>query len=164
MAQTILIPTDFSIGSLQVLKEFLNKQEDNSKVNIIFAAGYTTSSSISDLLFFSKHRIIKTLNLDAFDDAVKIIENKYNNKVNLTKIEFFTGWNQRSFINFLEGNDVDQIIYSKEEQLKSIHKSWFDITPLVRKIKYKQTAVEVDYDIEYPREYIALSPLFSTRG
>lgn len=163
MTQTILIPTDFSIDSLKVLKEFLVKLDDNNKVNIIFAAGYTTSSSISDLLFFSKHRIIESFKINAFEDAVKIIENKFNNKINNVKLEFYTGWNQRSFINFLEGNNVDQVIYSKEEKLASNNKAWFDITPMVKKIKYQQTAVDVDYDMEFPKEYIALSPLFSAR-
>lgn len=55
MTKTVLIPTNFEINSLKLLKEFLtNDLGDTTKVNIILLKGVNLSSSITDLLFFKE--------------------------------------------------------------------------------------------------------------
>lgn len=162
MAHTILIPTDFSIESTQVLKEYLQNLNENEIVRIVFGAGYYKQESFADLLFYSKVQVHKKFNLQAFEEAIHILENKYKPNVAVTKIEFFTGWNQAAFRNFLEGNKIDQIIYSNDVKLKNSHKQWFDIVPLIQKVKYKHQEIPVQQE-EWPFEQIALSPLFTQK-
>jgi len=52
MNQTILIPTDFSIQSLTVLKNILTNSTSKSKFTIILLHGLSLGDSIRDLLFF----------------------------------------------------------------------------------------------------------------
>lgn len=162
MAHTILIPTDFSIESLQVLKEYLQNLRENETVRIVFGAGYDKHESFADLLFYSKAQIHKKFALSAFEEAIHILENKYKSNVITTKIEFFTGWNLAAFKNFLEGNQIDQIIYSKDVKLKNKHKQWFDIVPMIQKVKYKHQEIPVQQE-EWRFQQVALSPLFTQK-
>lgn len=162
MMQTILIPTDFSIESTQVLKEYLQNLGEQEQVKIIFCAGYYRSESMYDLMFYSKTKVHKNFNLRSFEEAIHILENKYKPNVISTKIEFFSGWNQSSFQHFLEGNKIDQIIYSNDFKLKSKHKQWFDVVPLIQKVKYKQTEIHVPQEV-WPFEQVVLSPLFTQK-
>lgn len=159
MAHTIFIPTDFSIESTQVLVKYLAEAPANTQVNVLFGAGYYTSESILDMLFYSKSKVYKDLKLEAFAEAIEIIENKYSDIIGSIKVELFTGWNQTAFQNFLEGNSVDQIIFSKDLKLKSQHKKWFDIVPYINKLNYKLEHVAVPKE-ESSFQQVALSPLF----
>ena len=132
MKKTILIPTDFSIESLKLLKEAVTSVEVGS-VNIIFLHCIYLSDSIFDLLFFSKKEWVESLVNKDFDDGCKIIRNKYVNKINSARVEFFTGTTQQAFDNFLEGNQVDEIMLPKNYVFKQSSKKSFSPEPYIRK-------------------------------
>jgi len=162
MTQIILIPTDFSIESTQVLKEFLNQLGPQEQVRIIFCSGYHKHESMYDLLFYSKTKVHRNFNLRSFEEAIHILENKYKPNVISTKVEFFSGWTRASFEHFLEGNKIDQIIYSSDVKLKSKHKQWFDIVPFIQKVKFRNTEIHVPQEV-WPFEQVVLSPLFTQK-
>lgn len=57
MSKTILIATDYSLESLNILKRVLqekNALQDNTQYNILFVSGYEMGDSIRDLLFTNK--------------------------------------------------------------------------------------------------------------
>ncbi len=161
MAQTILIPTDFSIDSIQVLREYLDRNAAQAGLQIVFAAGYDTGSSITSLLFHSRSRILQKMNLESFNEALHIIENKYSNLIRGIRIEFFSGWNQSSFRNFLAGNRIDHIVYTSDMRLQSGCSEWFDITPFIKRTGTAQTAIPLHITAEVPKAFNSLSPLFS---
>lgn len=161
MAQTILIPTDFSIDSIQVLREYLANNNTQNKLQVVFAAGYDTGNSITTLLFHSRSKIMKKMNLDSFNEALHIIENKYSNILNGIRIEFFSGWNNAAFQNFLTGNHIDHIVYTSDMRLQSPCNEWFDLTPFIKKTRTAQTAIPLHITTEIPKEFNSLSPLFS---
>lgn len=132
MKKTILIPTDFSIESLKLLKEAVATVEIGS-INIVFLHCIYLSDSIFDLLFFSKKEWIESLVTKDFDDGCKIIRNKYGNKINSARVEFFAGSTQQAFNNFLEGHQVDEIMLPKYYVFKSSSKKSFNPEPYLRK-------------------------------
>ena len=75
--KTVLIPTDFSIESLNTVKGAL-KQCEGENTNLILVYGVYLSDSITDLLFFSKPKYLSTLQSEKFTQACEILKNKYD--------------------------------------------------------------------------------------
>ncbi len=140
MKRTILIPTDFSIESLKLLINAAQSVPIGS-VNIVFLHCAYLPDSIVDLLFFSKEDFIESLTTKDFNDACKVIKNKYAAKINSTRIEIFSGNNQAAFQNFLEGNKIDEIFISKNYKAKKANKKSFDAMPFILKTNLPITEV-----------------------
>ncbi len=141
MKKTILLPTDFSIESLRLLKEAITHVEIGS-INIVFLHCIHLSDSIVDLLFFSKKELIESLLNKDFNDACKIIRNKYTHKINSARVEIFTGTTQQAFNNFLEGNQVDEIIIPKNHVFKLVNKKSFSPDSYIRNAGLPITEME----------------------
>lgn len=138
MLKTILIPTDFSIRSLQVVKHAIDRNP-NEKLNVVHATGITISDSITRLLFFSKKDLAKKLPGDTFNEACQVISNKYVSQINEMKIDIFTGITQVAFNHFTAGLHIDAI-YLSENKLNYRHPR-FDLTPFVLQSKLPKNIV-----------------------
>lgn len=132
MIRTILIPTDFSIESLRLLKEALQVVQIG-KVSIILFHCIRLPDSIMDLLFSSRLNQVKGLISDDFRDACTILSNKYAKRINALRIEIYSGETQRAFSNFIDANRVDEILIPKPFTLRSIHRDSFSPEPFIRK-------------------------------
>jgi hypothetical protein len=144
MTKTVLIPTNFEINSLKLLKNYLtNDLSNTNKVNIILLKGVNLSSSITDLLFFSKKKLIDSHCSPEFSVACDVIKNKFDNKINSIRKDVFTGYNMAAFDNYLEANKVDlAILPSIPFPLENSRKS-FDIVPFIEKSKLERREMEV---------------------
>lgn len=139
MKRTILIPTDFSIESVKYLIEAVQLEETGS-INVVFLHCAHLSDSIFDLLFFSKRKMKNALITPAFQDACKIIRNRYASKINSMRVEIFNGFTQSAFQKFLEGNRVDEIFIPNNYTLK-LEKNSFDPIPFIRKAPVRVTEI-----------------------
>lgn len=161
MAHKILLPTDFSIESLNVLKHYLQKSSKEAVLDVVLVHGQTLSDSISDLLFFSKYRILKGLNIEHFEDAVKILQNKYASKLRNVHIDIFTGHNQSAFENYLNGNRIDEIILSEKLPFKPHNKKSFDITKYALRADTPVTKLNCEQEIPKSADTADISSLFN---
>lgn len=60
MTKTILIATDYSLESLNILKKVLKEKEaseDQNQYNVLLVSGYEAGDSIRDLLFNTKSTV-----------------------------------------------------------------------------------------------------------
>ncbi|MEQ8474321.1 MAG: hypothetical protein RIC35_24205 [Marinoscillum sp.] len=133
MHKTILIPTDFTIRSLGLLKIALNEQGDQ-KFNIILSHGVRLSTSISDLLFFSHGKLIQSLSSKEFEEGLQVIKNKYGSQINQIRIEPFVGSTQSAFHNYVMGNKIDEAYLFTGYKPALNHHDSFDITPMIEKL------------------------------
>ncbi|MGY5845809.1 hypothetical protein ACW6QP_00190 [Salegentibacter sp. HM20] len=141
--KNILIPTDFTVESLEILKTAL-REEEAEKVNITLVYGANISTSISDLLFFSKSACISKLREDDFCEALAIIENKFSEKIHHLDTDIFTGGTKSAFINFLEANQIEKVYVPRENNALSINrKNGFNLVPYLKKSNLE--SCEVDY-------------------
>jgi len=108
MLKTVIVPTDFTIESLSVVKTILNNSEEGQRFNIILLNGALLNESIMDLMFFSKNKYIKEISSPEFEDAYAIIKNKFESKINSFRKDLFTGFTQTAFNNYVEGNRVEE--------------------------------------------------------
>lgn len=137
MSTTILIATDFSLESLNVMKKVLrekNASHSGEQYKILLVSGYDAGDSIRDLLFNTKSKIFNKIRSAEFCEALSIIKNKYPDLVSKITCDIFTGSFQRTFDQYLKAVNADEAYYS--ESLKEVNLSGkFDIVPYLRKTK-----------------------------
>uniref|UniRef100_UPI001625D1F5 hypothetical protein n=1 Tax=Elizabethkingia anophelis TaxID=1117645 RepID=UPI001625D1F5 len=115
MSKTILIATDYSLESLNILKKVLHEKnalQDDTQYDILFVSGYDMGDSIRDLLFTTKNTIFSKIRPQEFCDAYEIIRNKYSHLVNKIVCDVFTGNFQRTFNNYVKAQNIDEAYYS----------------------------------------------------
>ncbi len=108
MNKRIIIPTDFTVESLNIVKLMLNEEKDKNKLDIILLHGISLTESITDLLYFSKANTVRSLSNASFDEGCAIIKNKYESRINSIRVDLFFGTNQNAFNNYVEGLRVEK--------------------------------------------------------
>jgi len=137
MIKTILIATDFSLDSIDILKKIMKHktdQQDDNKYNILFVSGYDMGDSIRDLLFTTKNSVFGKIRSEEFCDAYNIIKNKYPAIIHKISCDIFTGSFQRTFNNYIDAKEVDEAYYPSSKT-KILKKGQFDITTYLKKCK-----------------------------
>ncbi|MDR6921440.1 MULTISPECIES: hypothetical protein [Chryseobacterium] len=140
MAKTILIATDYSLESLNILKKVLKEkdsQEDQNQYKILLVSGYDQGDSIRDLLFNTKSTIFSKIRPEEFCDAYGIIRNKYPHLVDKIVCDIFTGSFQRTFNQYVKAENIEEAYYSPS--IKSKGKGKFDLIPYIKKCKELQS-------------------------
>ncbi len=159
MSKTILIPTDFTVESLNLVKQAIDDHADE-KINILVVHGIDVSSSVTDLLFFSKNTFLKKLLNQEFKEACDVIRNRFDNQLNSFRLDLFTGLTQNAFNTYLEANQVSEIYHTKTYQFKLDKNLSVDISGFVKKNKsvFKK---EVEWAPSYEsRNSSAIAQLF----
>ena len=136
MTKTILIATDYSLESLNILKKVMREKdaaEDQNQYNILLVSGYDMGDSIRDLLFNTKSTIFNKLRPQEFCDAFGIIKNKYPQLINKIVCDIFTGSFQRTFNNYVKAENIEEAYYSPA--IKSKGNGKFDLIPYIKKCK-----------------------------
>lgn len=146
MHESILIPTDFTITSLNLLKQALKNNEDREKSYILVFVT-TASDSITDLLFSSKSSFIKANTNDTFLEGLDILKNKYSETIKSIQIEPFYGFTKAAFRNFINANDVSEV-YLPTEKLVQNHTDFQSIYNYTQKLNLNQVIVEWDQEYE----------------
>jgi len=136
MTRTILIATDYSLESLNILKKVMREKdasEDPNQYNILLVSGYDTGDSIRDLLFNTKSTIFHKLRPKEFCEAYTIIKNKYPHLINKIVCDIFTGSFQRTFNNYVKAENIEEAYYSAS--IKSKGDGKFDLIQYIKKCK-----------------------------
>lgn len=141
MKKTILIPTDFSVLSLNVLKAVLTQSDASQKYDVILLHGFNLGDSIRDLLFYSKSQQMAALMNSDFEEAYEVIRNKFDSQIASLKIDFFTGYNLSAFNSYLEVNKIMEI-YTSDIKFTPAHKSSFDLSRFIAKCHVEAQLIE----------------------
>ncbi len=128
----ILVPTDFTIESLSVLKNAL-ENNPNEKLDILLVHGVSMSNSITDLLFFKKHQFISSLETQEFCEAKDILKNKFASNINSLVSDVFVGFTSSAFENYIEGNKVNEAYIPVNYKIKNADKRSVNILPFIKK-------------------------------
>ncbi|WP_037318749.1 hypothetical protein [Salegentibacter sp. Hel_I_6] len=141
--KNILIPTDFTVDSLELLKIAIqNEPEERIRVTLVYGA--SLSNSICDLLFFSKSACLDKLREPNFCEALSIIQNKYSKKIHRIDTELFMSHSTAAFHNFLEGNAIDKVYVPLRDDILKVDKSkGFNLVPYLKKSNLETQ--EIDY-------------------
>lgn len=119
MKKTILVPTDFTMESLNLFKHVM--QTTVVDVNVIFLHCLAPSDSIIDMLFTRPDDIVQSLVTRDFKEACSIIKNRYGSHISNETVTLFRGRNHNAFMNLLDANHIDEIVIPKEYEFVKTH-------------------------------------------
>src|SRR5690606_5790643 len=108
MARTVLIPTDFTVNSLNIVKVALQKNYHEDKINLILVHGLMASTSITELLFYSKRKTLCKLETPEFQASCKLLLSKFEDRIERMTVDIFSGINQSAFENYTSANNVEE--------------------------------------------------------
>jgi hypothetical protein len=152
MKKTILIPTDFTIESLNAVKTFLSKADANFTYNVILLHGINYTDSITDALFFSKSKFIASISDNEFNEVCAILKNKFSDRINAIRKDIFSGFTQSSFSNYLEANKVEQAYILSNYEMQLPHKLSFDIVPFIKRSSIKVEEIKWSSEVSIPEK------------
>lgn len=156
----ILIPTDFTVESLQLIDYAILNFPD-TKLEIILVAGYKLPETRWDVTHFkAKEQFRKQLSNDFIAHERRLIL-EHQNQIDSISFELFTGINSFAFQNFLKQLDVKDAIIPKEAFFHSPNHKWFDTTKYLK--KYIENTVEVSVEVSdlEPQRKFSLVSLFN---
>lgn len=130
--KNILIPSDFSIQSLDCIKELLSKFKDD-RLTIVFIHVFLLTDSISELMLLSRRRKEYDYVSRQFWDQCKKLEREHCTRIHSIQVKCFYGSTVAVFKNFLEGHGIDLIVYPAHYQFRKLSKRSVDPTEFIAK-------------------------------
>ncbi|WP_434036090.1 hypothetical protein [Formosa sp. 4Alg 33] len=131
--KTVLIPTDFSEKSLQLIKNAV-LHYPNDPIQLVLASGYNKRLNSSNPFGYSKSKLIKRLASGIFQDTLSNLILDHKNKIYSVNIELYTGTSDRDFNDFLRLNHIDESIIPSSELCQFQNRNCVDITPLIDRL------------------------------
>jgi len=130
MRKTILIPTDFTVMPLLLLKHAA--VNENCALDILFLYGTLLPDSITDLLFYSPKKILDTAMSSDFREGCAVIQNKYPEKIQSIRFEVFHGRSTDAFKTLVSMQKVDEVLIPLLYTFRE-HENSFNPVPLILK-------------------------------
>jgi hypothetical protein len=131
----ILIPTDFTIKSLKLVRAATDRfPGEQLKITLVHAM--EPDHSISGLLMMSKRLAAHQLCTQEFTEACEVLRNKYASVLQKIKIEFYHGSTRAYLKNFLEARHIDAIFLPEDYTLKQPSPASRDLLPDLRRSGY----------------------------
>ena len=132
----ILVPTDFTGKSMDVLSDYL-LQKRQQEVEVLFFNGIKLSDSITDLLLLSRRTKEIEMVPKSFESYCKCIQEEFN-MVKKVQFEFFYGNTMALFRNFLLANQIDEIVYDPQLKLTKLSKSSLDLVDIIKRCRWEK--------------------------
>ncbi|WP_066218346.1 hypothetical protein [Formosa haliotis] len=146
--KTVLIPTDFSEKSLQLIKNAV-LHFPNESFKLVIASGYEMSLNNYNPISYSRPKLIRELADKSFYNTLSNVIQDHKNKIENVKIELYTGNTNEAFKDFIKNNAVDDAIIPENQLTQFPNKRCFDISNLIEKfspdasrVAYQEEAVD----------------------
>ncbi|WP_339712177.1 universal stress protein [uncultured Kriegella sp.] len=156
----IIIPTDFTVESLQLI-EYAILNFPDTKLDIILVHGFKLPDTRWGLTHFSALREVNKLNTDAFAKAKNMFVREHSDVIVRLRFELFTGSNSFAFRNFAEQLGVKDAIVPKGKFLHVDNSKCFDPTRFVK--SNIDNVIEIPFELteEYQKTKFSLSGLLN---
>jgi len=156
----ILIPTDFSVASLQLV-EYAVLNNPESRLHIVLVAGHRLPDTRWAMIHFNEREEIHKQFTDVFITAKRCLMLEHKKSIETISFELFTGENSCAFQNFLEHLDADEAIVPKARSLHCRDRKWFDTTKYLKKNVKNVTEVPVEGPVGIPKQKFSFINLFN---
>lgn len=131
-SKKIVVPNDFSIKPLILLKKILeNNPEQN--FDIMLLHGIYPPDCISDLLFYSKIRVIKEMENEEFVRACNLFKNSFRSRITAMYADVITSVRKDALDAFLEVNEIEEIYLPEGLEFTFRNNQSFNLIPLLEK-------------------------------
>lgn len=123
--KTVLVPTDFKLGSINLIDALVQNQPTET-FHIIFVHAFKLSDSITDMLMLSRRSRDYENISDEFYQQLNQVKAKHTGSIEAIGLEYFYGSTVAAFKNFIEAFDVDCIAYLDGYNFTPINKYSID--------------------------------------
>ncbi len=147
MKDSILIPTDFTVASLNLLKQALKDHKDEKR-NYILVFECNLGDSITDLLFLSKTTLISSYANETFNEGLDILKSRFSEVIDSIRIEPFYGFTKAAFRNFTDANQVEKAYVPSKESVVGKHKDIKFLYTNLIKLKMQTVTVVWNQEVE----------------
>lgn len=156
----VLIPTDYSVESLQLI-EYAVLNNPDTKLDIVLVAGYKLPDTRWAISHFNKSvEINKQLDND-FITAKRSLILEHTKNIETICFELFTGSNVFAFQNFLEQFNAEDALVPKDNILCCHSHKWFDTTNFLKKNVKNVIEVNLEMSIEVKQQKFSIMNLFN---
>lgn len=128
---TILIPTDFTLQSLNMVKDAA-RGFAGQPLNVVLFHALHMPTDIQDLLFLS-NRVPHEKITDDFRRTCAAIKRKNSNVISQINFRHMYGSTNAVFRNFIEANLIEAIFMPEHVILKKVYNNSVDLRPLFQK-------------------------------
>jgi hypothetical protein len=132
--KTILIPTDFSTASLQLIEETILYFKPDS-INIILFHAFSMPQSLQDITGHDSRPHLRVMN-EPFRKACKRIKDKYGAHVYNITYRHMYGNTVSVFKHYLQFNKIDSIVFPAHYHLQLIHDRSVDPEYMINQCNY----------------------------
>lgn len=160
MGTKIVIPSDLKLSSLEHLRSILQFQSEN-ELQVILLHGIYLSNSISDLLFFDKSDLKLDIAGREFMKKLEQLEDELGNKVKSIQVDFFSGFTQSSFNNYLAAVKAEKVVIPNDFHFDWSHKKSMDILPYFTKCSIAKQYLSSNQNTLAPPKQIIYKNAFS---
>lgn len=111
--KNILIPTDFTIQSLQLVvntAETLNEEE----LNIVLFHAFDPPADLMDLMFLKRNPLYEGLMNEGFRRECRRLKMKYSTVIGSITFKHFYGNTKPAFKNFVRANAINLVVWPNE--------------------------------------------------
>ncbi|GHE23531.1 hypothetical protein [Sphingobacterium griseoflavum] len=143
----VLIPTDFSVYSLRIVLDFMEKRTDR-KVELVLACGYDIGDSITSLLGITKEDHLARLESADFIKGCEMIRSRFKNNLVGMYCDLLISRNSRYLRNYFKGSRVTHIVLPEGYTFASKERNVFDITELLKEHVYHIGVATIPVSLE----------------
>ncbi|MEX6688551.1 hypothetical protein QTN47_13645 [Danxiaibacter flavus] len=111
--KNILIPTDFTVQSLQLVVNTAETLSDK-ELNIVLFHAFDTPSDIMDLMFLKRNPLYEGLMNESFRRECRRLKMKYGSVIGSITFRHFYGNTRPAFKNFIRANAISLVVWPKE--------------------------------------------------
>lgn len=154
----VLIPTDFSIKSLQLL-DYAILNYPKEQLSLVLVCGYRIKESLWDMRNFSEQREINKLCSEEFTKSKRTFLREHRDVVDRLNIHLFSGHNMFAFKNFLKQNDLQDGIITDSQFLSYEKTNTFDPSHLMKSCLENTIEIPLASDRAYKQSQVSVSTM-----
>ena len=156
--KNILVPTDFSVQSLQLVHEIV-KRHPQQKVSICLVHMVHIPTDITDLLFVKRHRLYDYVPAK-FSQAIEMLKNKYASRIAGMALEFYYGSTATVLNSIIENRKIEEVFVFAGHAYALPLKQSVDMIRLLGKCKVAVNKIAPKVKTGLPGEAHLFSSLF----
>lgn len=156
--KNILVPTDFSVQSLQLVHEIVRKHPQQ-KVCICLVHMVHIPTDIADLLFVKRHRLHDHVPAK-FSQAIEMLKNKYASRIEWMGLEFYYGSTATVLNGIIENRKIQEVFVFADHAYGLPLPQSVDMIRLLGKCKVAVNKIALKAKTGLPGEAHLFSSLF----
>ena len=156
--KNILVPTDFSVQSLQLVHEIVRKHPQQ-QVSIHLVHMIHIPGDATDLLFTKKHHLYAQVPYK-FSQAIEMLKNKYASRIAWMGLEFYYGSTASVLSDIIESRKIQEVFVFADHAYGTPLQGSVNMINLLSKCKATINRIQPKVKTGMPDEANLFSSLF----